>query len=38
MLSDEVLSVVFDIGSLFVRAGFTGEDAPRYHSVSKVGV
>lgn len=37
MLSDEVLSVVFDIGSLHVRAGFSGEDAPRYHSTSKVG-
>ena len=37
MLSDEVISVVFDVGSLFVRAGFSGEDAPRYHSTSKVG-
>lgn len=37
MLSDEVISVVLDVGSLFVRAGFSGEDAPRYHSTSKVG-
>jgi actin beta/gamma 1/actin-like protein 6A len=37
MLSDEVLSVVLDIGSLYARAGFSGEDAPRYHSTSKVG-
>lgn len=37
MLSDEVLSIVFDIGSLSVRAGFSGDDAPRHFSTSKVG-
>jgi actin-related protein len=38
MLSDEVLSVVLDVGSLYLRGGFSGEDAPRYHSTSKVAI
>ena len=38
MISDEILSVIMDIGSYYVRCGFSGEDAPRHHSSSKVGL
>jgi len=38
MISDEILSVIMDIGSFYVRCGFSGEDAPRHHSTSKVGL
>lgn len=37
MLSDELISVVLDIGSLNFRCGFSGDDTPRYSSTSKVG-
>ena len=35
---DDVSSVVFDIGSYQVRAGYSGEDVPRSILPSNVGV
>ena len=35
---DDVSSVVFDIGSYQVRAGYSGEDCPRSVLPSAVGV
>ncbi|KAM3138021.1 hypothetical protein pb186bvf_009916 [Paramecium bursaria] len=35
MISDEILSVVADIGQLYLKSGFTGDDCPRYCTFSK---
>lgn len=35
---DDVSSVVFDIGSFNIRAGYSGEDCPRIVIPSQVGV
>lgn len=35
---DDVSSIVFDIGSFNVRAGYSGEDCPRIVIPSQVGV
>ncbi|CAD8100052.1 unnamed protein product [Paramecium primaurelia] len=35
MNSDEILSVVADIGNLYTRVGFTGDDFPRWSTFTK---
>ena len=35
MNSDEIISVVADIGNLYTRAGFTGDDFPRWSTFTK---
>lgn len=35
MISDEIISVVADIGNLYTRVGFTGDDFPRWNTYTK---
>ena len=35
MNSDEIISVVADVGNLYTRAGFTGDDFPRWSTFTK---
>jgi len=37
MLTEDITSVVVDIGSLNARAGYSGEDTPRIVMSSRVG-
>lgn len=35
MISDEIISVIGDIGNLYTRFGFSGDDFPRWNTFSK---
>ena len=37
MFTDDITSIVVDCGSHHIRAGFSGEDTPKYFNESKVG-
>lgn len=38
MFTEDITAIVVDPGSLTLRAGYSGEDAPRYVLPSQVGV
>ena len=38
MFTEEITSIVLDVGSLQLRGGYSGEDTPRVQIPSQVGV